>query len=403
MRILYSAGFDVSLPQGHAVHVRRLCEALERRGHEVRLLARAPRGPESWPGPSGGLVFTREGAVPKLRPLASEWAAARRLRGELARYRPALHLARAEAFTLAPLVTRSPATPLVVECNSAPEAFLRAGGAPGWASPLVRRAERALLRSADAIGAVTPALLDRTVALHGLERDRLFLVPNGAWIPPDPGEEALRLRRRLGVDEGDFLLAFAGNLHPVQGLDLVLEAMARVAPASAPFHFWIVGGSPERSGLKRQAVRLGLRDRVRFTGGLPEEVAVLHLQAAQAVVAPYRVSDLASVCGDPLKLLQGLAADRPVLACAHGGLESLTGNAAFRRVERDDVVAWTTALRAIAEEWSRAGRPLRNWPWPEGSGPGREWVRTHRTWDHTAAAWEPVFARALSSSERRSR
>lgn len=408
MRILYSAGLDPSLPQGHAVHVRRLCEALERRGHLVRLVARPSRAGGDWSGPAAGMVRARGWPLPGLRQVTAELDTTRRLRREFASFRPQLLLARAEALTFAPRWARARGLPLVVECNSAPDAFFRAGGAAGWKTAMVRRTERALFRAADAIGAVTESLVERAAALHGVERDRLFLVPNGAWIPPLLGDETAALRRRHGVAEEAFLLAFAGNLHPVQGLDRFLEALARaVAPdatgAGTSLHLWIVGDSPERAGLERLSARLGLTSRVRFVGGLPEAEAVRHLQASQVVVAPYRPAALVAVGGHGLKLLQGLASDRPILVPRVPGLGAPAENPAVRMVDRDDPAAWAQALRELCAAWARAGRPLRDWPWPEGRGPGREWVCAHGTWDHSAAAWEPVFARALTSTARRPR
>jgi len=335
--------------------------------------------------------------LPKLRHLGAEARAARLLRREVTEFAPDLLLARAEAFTLAPRRLRG-RLPLVIECNSDVVAIHRSTGRRGPVTTALAWGQGALLRGADAAGCVTARLAGLLARRHRLDPARLFAVPNGAWLPPDV-PEAATLRRARGVPDDCCLFAFAGNLNRIQGLEGLLHAVSRVgggSPTAPRVRLWIIGDAPERARLAREARALGMEGRVDLLGGLPEEEAARHLQAAQAVVSPYARADFERAGADSLKALQGLACGRPVLLTAGTEPAEIGVNEAVIAVPEEDPDAWTAAIDRLAAAWQAAGSPLRGWPWPEGAGPGRAWIEAHRTWDHTAAAWEPVFAKALA-------
>lgn len=234
MKLLYLAPVDLARRGGQAAHVRRISEALEKRGHQVRLIAYRPGGRLDWNGPAGGLVPAggpAEFSVPGLRHLVSEWLLARAVRREWPRFRPDLLLVRQEALSIAPwlsgMTARRRPVPLLVESNSSIPAVAASGGASAARVAWLASWEGRLLRAADVVGAVTPALAARHAREHGVPEDRLFVVPNGAWIPPAPGPSSPGLRRERGVAEDEFLVVFAGNLNAVQGLDLLLNLLAR--------------------------------------------------------------------------------------------------------------------------------------------------------------------------------
>lgn len=408
VRVLYLAPVDLSRAGGQAAHVRRVSEALERNGHEIRLLTHRPTAEAAWSGPAGGQVHAGGPGglrVPRLRHLASESALARALGRESRRFRPHLLLVRQEALSISPwlagMAFRRRPVPLVVESNSSLPAVAASAGASRARVAWLASWEGRLLRAADAVGAVTSSLAASHGREYAIAGERLFVVPNGAWIPPALGASSSELRGRHGIGGGDFLVGFAGNLNQVQGLDLLLRVLVR--SEARGLRAWVIGDGPERLAWQKRAEALGAP--VAFLGAMPEEDAARHLQATQAIVAPYRAHEYTRLGGEvsSLKVLTALSCDRPLLVTDAPGLRPLQAVASVTLVEANDEPAWVHALRARSTEWESAGRPLQDWPWPEGRGPGRRFIEAGHTWDHTAAAWEPAFARAISGSRQRRR
>jgi glycogen(starch) synthase len=76
----------------------------------------------------------------------------------------------------------------------------------------------------------------------------------------------------------------------------------------------ICGDGPERAHLEDEAARLGLQDRVRFTGFIhPHDVPAV-LQMADVFVMPSLYEEFG------MALLEAMAMERPIVATATGGI-----------------------------------------------------------------------------------
>jgi glycosyltransferase involved in cell wall biosynthesis len=79
-------------------------------------------------------------------------------------------------------------------------------------------------------------------------------------------EQINKFRRSLGLAQGEGLVVFTGRLQPVKRLDLLLEAVARLAQRGRRVHVALVGEGGERSNLEQLAARLNIADLVHFLG-----------------------------------------------------------------------------------------------------------------------------------------
>jgi glycosyltransferase involved in cell wall biosynthesis len=108
-------------------------------------------------------------------------------------------------------------------------------------------------------------------------------------------------------------VAYAGHLYAWKGVDGLLEALAR-APGTRGL---IVGGhaeEPDLARVKALADRLGISDRVTFTGMVdPGKVAGL-LSQADVLALPNPASAISTRFTSPLKLFEYMAAGRPIVA-----------------------------------------------------------------------------------------
>jgi glycosyltransferase involved in cell wall biosynthesis len=221
-------------------------------------------------------------------------------------------------------------------------------------------------RSVDALGgadhviAVSRDLAARAVTL-GVDPGRLSVVYNGVdtdLFRPGPKDEA---RQRVGYTSGDPLLVFAGNLVPVKGLDVLLDALATLAGRGRPFRCVLIGDGPLRDALGRRAARLGLAGRVRFTGSRPLEELPSWYRAADLFVLPSRSE------GVPNVLLEAASCGTPFVASRVGGIPEIAPSDAL-------VEAGNAAALADRIERSLAGGG------PNGASPfgGRTWSESAR-------------------------
>jgi glycosyltransferase involved in cell wall biosynthesis len=157
-------------------------------------------------------------------------------------------------------------------------------------------------RLPDRVSAVSEGVAQAHRAARMALPQTLVVIPNGVEIDrwrPDPKAREQQ-RRRLGFGN-EFLWFAAGRLEPVKDYPTLLSAMVEL-PAGA--HLAIAGAGSAEADLRRMAVRLGLQNRVRFLGFLPDVLP--WMQSADAFVLSSRWEGL------PMSLLEagacGLAA-----------------------------------------------------------------------------------------------
>jgi glycosyltransferase involved in cell wall biosynthesis len=140
----------------------------------------------------------------------------------------------------------------------------------------------------------------------------------GTPVRPVDAAVARDARRELGAADGHVLFGSFGRLQRWKGQDVFVTAAAEVARARPQARFVVVGGSvfglePEYfAELRQQAARLGLGDRLRFTGFRQD---VPRLMAACDVVC--HTSRVPEPFG--LVIIEAMALGRAVVATAGGG------------------------------------------------------------------------------------
>jgi glycosyltransferase involved in cell wall biosynthesis len=207
---------------------------------------------------------------------------------------------------------------------------------------------RAAMESAVAVIGVSRALCETMRAIA--RRARIEHVPNGID----------RRRFSLGGSEpalapelqGDArpVLLFVGRLHPVKGLDVLLEALATLRD-SGPLEFQtvIIGDGPEHAELTRRCAELRLQPDVRFIGGRPHHEVAIWLRRAKVFCLPSRNE------GMPNVVLEAQASGVPVVATRVGGLAELVGQRSGILVASGDSAELAAALsRAMNSTWNAA-------------------------------------------------
>lgn len=137
-------------------------------------------------------------------------------------------------------------------------------------------------------------------------------------VIPNPYDDALFHPRPEVARDRDLL--FVGRLVSDKGADLLLEAVAQLAAQGIQMTATITGSGPEELALKSQAEKLGIADRVRFTGPLRGEALAQEMNAHRVLVVPSRWAEPFGIVA-----LEGAASGCVVVASDGGGLPEAVG------------------------------------------------------------------------------
>jgi glycosyltransferase involved in cell wall biosynthesis len=170
----------------------------------------------------------------------------------------------------------------------------------------------------------------------------------------EPGARARIVHNGIGADEfipvapaGDATdLVFVGELRMLKGVDILLEALARLKAEGRPASATIVGEGPDAAAFRAQAERTGLTD-VRFPGAMPARAAFAR---GKVLVVPSRAESL------PYIVLEAAAAAVPIIATDVGGIAEIIA-APGALVPAGDAGALAGAIGAtLADLGAAAGR-----------------------------------------------
>lgn len=170
--------------------------------------------------------------------------------------------------------------------------------------------ERRGERHADQIITLTPRLA-QILAAHKIPADRVRVIPSG--VRPELFAAAQGTDPLMGLPAPR--VVFLGRLHPQKGVDVLLEAAARVRFPGA--HFVLAGDGPQRSRLEDLCERLGLRDRVTFLGFVAHDLVPALLRGADVLVMPSRYEELGTA------LVEAMYCGVPTVAARTGGIPQL--------------------------------------------------------------------------------
>ena len=170
----------------------------------------------------------------------------------------------------------------------------------------------------------------------GLDPGCVRVIPHGAFDYLTRLPEEKPLPRELEGATGPVILCF-GLLRPYKGLEVLLEAFARVPGAE----LWIVG-NPRMPVEPLRQLAAAAGGRVRFLTRFVEDAEIPAIfRAADLVALPYLDAEHSGV------LYTALAFGKPMVLSAVGGFPEVAATGAARLVEPGDAEALAAALREL--------------------------------------------------------
>jgi glycosyltransferase involved in cell wall biosynthesis len=224
-------------------------------------------------------------------------------------------------------------------------------------------------RGADRVIAISEEMREQLVTRYGLPEAAVTRIAHGVdtdrFRPRPDGHDA--------VSRGPLTLLFVGRLVSRKGADLAIEAVA--ATDRDDVELLVAGTGRLESDLKGLARTLGVEDRVRFLGYVPDEALPGLYSAADATLFTSNYE------GFGLVFMESLAAGTPVIGTPVGGIPDVVEHGTGGFISRRDPAAMAAHIETLRTDPDRRA---------EMSRAARAAVED-RSWSDVAARVETVY------------
>jgi glycosyltransferase involved in cell wall biosynthesis len=211
---------------------------------------------------------------------------------------------------------------------------------------LERFGERPQLVASDVVAVVSDEVAVEVERL-GVDPRRVLVSPmsvDADRFSPEISDAAAR--RRLGVRDDAFVVGWTGSFRRFHGLELAIDALARLRRDGVDAELLLVGDGAEREGIRDHARLLGVADAVIFAGAVTHDDLPELLAAMDVTVVTARAGE--GFHYSPLKMREYMAAGRPVVAPAVGDVaRTITDSVDGLLYEPGDAAGLAQQLRRL--------------------------------------------------------
>ncbi len=180
-------------------------------------------------------------------------------------------------------------------------------------------------KKADAIVVQTTLLKDFLWHNFGLDRDKIFVIPNGVDTEHFSPADTTSAKEAVNFTTSKRVFLYVGSIDAFHDLSRLLEAFALAAEKDAVFI--IIGDGVKRGDLVT-AIKESELQNVIYHGPVSYDVLPNYINAADICVAPYSIDDFEgkSFVFSPLKILEYMACGKPVVSQPLGQISELVDN-----------------------------------------------------------------------------
>jgi len=183
-----------------------------------------------------------------------------------------------------------------------------------WKTCVHRAIDRWLARRSDMIVANAQAVREFCIR-EGIAPEKVCVIPNGIDVGRFGAARDEALRRSWGARADSFVIGTVARLSEQKGIDVLIEAFARVASTEERARLVIVGEGEHEAKLRGQAAATGFGERIGFVGF--ERDVPKALASFDCFVLASRWEGL------PNAVMEAMAARCPVVATDVGGTREL--------------------------------------------------------------------------------
>jgi len=177
--------------------------------------------------------------------------------------------------------------------------------------------ERVMARITDRMVALTEAEKNDHIALSVFRPEKIATIHSGVDVDRfmNVQVDIAEKRKELGLNSKGLVVATVGWLLPIKGPMHLLKAMSNVWESHPETSLIFVGKGDLEKGLKKEARRMGVSDKVKFLGWRDDIPEIM--QTIDIFVLPSLNEGMGRV------LVEAMAAGKPVVASSVGGILDL--------------------------------------------------------------------------------
>ena len=306
MKIFYTCYNDLSMQAGDARHIMEIAENLKGLGHEV--LVFAPKKAHYRQKSPIKIVYVPLINVRILNILSYNLVLFFYLFFYSFRKRPDAIYSRQMGWCLTPLlISKLMRLPLVMEIQ-----VVESGDKGTKKEMALGFITRLHLKLCDRVITTNKFSKQRIQAIFGIPSEKINVVPCGANIDlfrPIPIPEA---RKRLSLDQEGYFVGSVSTLYPWHGEEYLLKAAPFILKELPKTKFIIVGEGVNKEELIALAQKLGIYEKVIFTGEVLYEKVPQFINALDLGVSFFK--PVRKDGGNPIKLYEYFSCARPVIA-----------------------------------------------------------------------------------------
>jgi glycosyltransferase involved in cell wall biosynthesis/ubiquinone/menaquinone biosynthesis C-methylase UbiE len=246
------------------------------------------------------------------------------------------------------LVSSTLKIPYFVEYNGSEISMQRSfDGTTPFYTDIYLKAEEFAFRQATVISVVSDIVKAELVS-RGVDATKILVNPNG--VAPDvyaPGtpDERRSIRESLGFGDADRVIGFSGTFGGWHGVDVLAEAMPRIAATNPSAKFLLIGDGKYKPQVDEAIAAHRLDGRVRSVGRVPQQEGARLLKACDIFVSPHSSHMIDSrFFGSPTKLFEYMAMAGGIVA---SDLEQI-GDVLSPALRPGDVADWSGATVGAA-------------------------------------------------------
>ncbi len=209
-------------------------------------------------------------------------------------------------------------------------------------------AETRIIEEADAIVASTELEKVDLMSWHDVAEGKVQIVHPGVDHHIFQPYGRAKSREQLGIDPDDRIIVFVGRIDRIKGIDILVDAFAKLSTGDQTTKLLLIGGEPENeafwrtpeaAALRQQIATHRLEGRVITLGSQTQERIARYHAAADLVVMPSAYETFGFVA------LEAMACGACVIASRVGGLQYLIDDGVDGRLfEQGNVEELTTIM-----------------------------------------------------------